>query len=391
MTEATPTPTASDVDQLLPGLPVAKADQYTISILTADSSDKALREVQALMTSVLRVQGVSHLPAVHRVVDTSFLTTAHGPTGLESGDLLVVDQATGRINLLRDGASRPYLDVSSWCSAHLWDTATSSDRSRLYISLSGMRGPTANHVGIAGSSAVLEIDTRTGRLSRAFTAFDPVSGVPYVDRMLDLAGLVVTPDDQRVLACDFNNWQGNGRVIAIDLDSGDVSVLTDGLDQPSTLTVDGPDHVLVANTRQPHGKAGGGEIVRVNVHTGEKEVLANIAGVDASLIGVVRLPDGSFVATMSEGTQEKCVLVRVAADGSDHRVIFHPKPGFLGSGISSDGNSFWVAETLRRRVYQLDFDGNVERHIQVYDEVDENDLEFMFRGFDTIESVKVVP
>lgn len=377
-------------EQPLPGLPVARADQYAVSILTADSSNKALREIEQQVATAIRVDGLSHLPTVHRVVDTSFLVVAHCPTALKRGDLLVCDQGTSRVNLLRDGVSRPYLDVSSWCNAHLWDTAVSADRRRLYVSMSGMRGPTANHVGIAGSSAVLEIDTESGRLTRAFTAFDLMSGVPYADRMLDLAGVVLTPDGQQILGCDFNDWQGNGRVVTIDINSGEVSVLTDGLDQPSTLSVDGPDHVLVANTRQPHGKAGGGQIVRVDIHTGQKEVLASIAGVDASLIGVVRLPDGSFIATMSEGTQEKCVLVRIDADGGRHRVIFHPQPGFLGSGVALDDESVWVAETLRRRVYQVDLDGAVRRHIQVYDDVDENDLQFMFRGFDTLESVKVV-
>ncbi|HEX6292803.1 MAG TPA: hypothetical protein VFZ66_26700 [Herpetosiphonaceae bacterium] len=371
------------------GLPTVQQNQYAISVLTADSSANALSTIQKQIVSAIHVHGLASLPTLHNIVDTLFIVTAHSPTALESGDLLVTDQSSNRIMLVREGQSRPYLDVSSWCNAHLWDTATNSDRSRLYVSMSGMRGPTANHIGVAGTAAVLEIDTTTGNLLRAFTAYDAVSGLPYQDRMLDLAGLVVTPDDKRVLVCDFNNWQGNGKVIAIDLGSGDISILTDGLDQPSTLSVDGPDHVLVANTRQPHGKASGGQIIRVNIHTGEKEEIAEITGVDASLIGVVRLPDGSFAGTMSEGTQEKCVVVHVDSQGN-HRTIWHPQPGFLGSGISSDGSSLWVAETLRSRVYQLNFDGSIKQHFQVYDGIDQNNLEFMFRGFDTLESVKVV-
>lgn len=375
----------------LPGLPRTRANHYSVSVLVADSSSAALSALQKRLVSTLEVLGQAQLPALHETADTSFVVTAHLPTTLTAGDLLVVDQASGRV-LVVDPArgSRPYLEVSSWCRAHLWDTATSSDRSRLYLSLSGMRGPTANHVGVAGSSAVLEIDTATGELTKAFTAFDPDSGVAYTDRMLDLAGLVVTPDDQRVLVCDFNNWQGNGKVISIEIATGAVSVLTDGLDQPSTLSVDGPDHVLVANTRQPHGKASGGQIVRVNIHTGAKEVIADLAGVNASLIGVVRLPDGSFRVSMSEGTQEQCVVAHVDADGSKHRVLWHPKPGFVGSGIGLAGDSLWVAETLRKRVYELGFDGAVRRHLQVYDGGADDEIEFLFRGFDTLESVKVV-
>ncbi|TYB49022.1 hypothetical protein [Actinomadura chibensis] len=372
------------------GLPSVRGAQYAVSVLTADASPGAVKLIQETAISTVQADGKSHLPHLHGTVDTLFTVSVRLPARLQAGDLLVVDQASSRVMVLRDGVARPYLEVSSWCDAHLWDTAVNSDLSRVYLSLSGMRGPNANHVGIAGTSAILEIDTATGRLTKAFTAYDEETGLPYADRMVDLAGLVVTPDDRRVLACDFNNWQGDGKVVAADLETGRVSVLADGLDQPSSLSLDGPDHVLVANTRQPHGKASGGQIVRIGIQDGTKETLADITGVDASLIGVVRLADGSFAAALSEGTQEKCVLVHVPAGGGAPREIWHPRPGFIGSGISTDGHSIWVAETLRRRVYAVTADGSVERHFQVYDAPAEGELEFMFRGFDTLESVRLV-
>jgi len=341
------------------GLPNIQTNQYTISVLTADASSKALTTIQKQIVSAIHVHSLTQLPALHKVVDTMFIVTAHAPTTLKRGDVLAVDQRSNRISLLRDGQSRPYLDISSAYQAHLWDVAVNSDRSRVYVSMSGMRGPTASHVGVAGTSAVLEIDAQSGNLLRAFTAYDEVSGLPYQDQMLDLAGLVITPDDTQVLACDFNNWQGNGKVIAINLQTGTISVLADELDQPSTLSVDGPDHVLVANTRQPHGKASGGQIIRINTRTGTKEIVGEISGVDASLVGVVRLPDGSFAGTMSEGTQEKCMVFHMEAGSSQHRIIWHPQPGFLGSGISVQDDTLWVAETLRGRAYQLDFNGNI--------------------------------
>ena len=380
---------ADDVP-VIRGLPNIQTNQYTISVLTADASSKALTTIQKQIVSAIHVHSLTQLPALHKVVDTMFIVTAHTPTTLKRGDVLAVDQRSNRISLLRDGQSRPYLDISSAYQAHLWDVAVNSDRSRVYVSMSGMRGPTASHVGVAGTSAVLEIDAQSGNLLRAFTAYDEASGLPYQDQMLDLAGLVITPDDTQVLACDFNNWQGNGKVIAINLQTGMISVLADELDQPSTLSVDGPDHVLVANTRQPHGKASGGQIIRINTRTGTKEVVGEISGVDASLVGVVRLPDGSFAGTMSEGTQEKCMVFQLEAGSNQHRIIWHPQPGFLGSGISVQDDTLWVAETLRGRAYQLDFNGNIKQFVQVYAGVDQDNLEFMFRGFDTLESVKVV-
>lgn len=64
----------------------------------------------------------------------------------------------------------------------------------------------------------------------------------------NMVGIVVSPDGGFIYACDFNSWQGNGKVIAIDRKTREVSVLADGLDQPSTLSLDGPYHLLVANT-----------------------------------------------------------------------------------------------------------------------------------------------
>lgn len=340
-------------------------------------------------TSVMSVRARSYMPVEHPTVDELFTVRALAPLELQPGDLLVTDQANGRVVRVRGDVAVPCLDVSSWCNAHLWDTAVSADRQRLYLSVSGMRGPVANHIGIEGSSAVLEVDTASGRLTRAFTAFRSQVGLPYTDRMVDLAGITLTADGRTVLGCDFNKWQGNGKVVGIDLDSGEVTIVADGLDQPSSLAIDGPDHVLVANTAQPHGQASGGQVVRVNLRTGERAVVAEITGVAASLIGVGRLDDGTYVGTMSEGTQDSCVLVRFDADGS-HRVIWHPDPGFLGSGIAVDGDGVWVAETVRARVYRLDGSGREERYAQVYERTNGAEMHKMIRGFDSLESVTLV-
>lgn len=363
---------------------------YSVSILTLDSSESGIRELQQHMMSTLETHGLAYLPSLHRTVDTNYLVVAHMPTTLQPGDLLVTDQATFSVKLVRDGVARPYLDLSSWCKAHVWSTAVSPDRKHVYVSMSGMRGPVANMVGIEGTSAILEIDTETGKLTRAFTAYRGGLGFPYSDMFIDIAGIVVSPDGGFIYACDFNNWQGNGKVIAIDRRTREVSVLTDGLDQPSTLSLDGPYHLLVANTRQPHGKASGGQVIRIDTRSGQKSLIADISGIDASLIGVVRLNSGELIGTMSEGTQDQCVVIRIAEDGSEWKRIWHPEPGFIGSGIYSDGEHVWVAETLRARVYELDPDGNPVKFHQIHDDVDLMSPNKMIRGFDSLEAVTVV-
>jgi len=387
MSEAqAPTVAPDDV----PGLPQQRLVLHEVAVLTGEQARAGGEGTTEQVVSALEVRGLCHLPTTRQTVDTAFRVTAHLPTELAPGDLLVTDAANARIVLVRDGVSRRYLDIWSWCDAHVWDVALTGDRQRLYISVSGMRAPALDHTGIPGSSAILEVDTTKGRLLRVIESIDRDSGLPYPDRMLDIAGIAVTADGRRLLMADFNNWQGDGKVLALDLATEELSVVADGLDQPSTVTLDGPDHVLVANTRQPHGKAGGGQVVRLAIGGGEREVLADVRGVPASLIGVARLDNGALLGTMSEGTQEQCVVVQLEQGSSEPRVLWHPKPGFLGSGITAQGDTLWVAETLRRRAYQLEADGSVRRHVQVYEEGDEDDLRFFFRGFDTLESVRVV-
>jgi DNA-binding beta-propeller fold protein YncE len=363
---------------------------YSISVLTLDSSESGLRELQEYMTSTLETRGLAYLPTLHRTSETNYVVVSHLPSTLQRGDLLVTDQATFSVKLVRDGVARPYLDLSSWCNAHVWSTAVSPDYRHVYVSMSGMRGPISDKVGLPGTSAVLEIDTETGKLTRAITGFRGGVGMPYDDKFIDLAGIVVSPDGRYVYGCDFNNWQGNGKVVSVDLETGAIDVVTDGLDQPSTLSLDGPYHLLVANTRQPHGKASGGQVIRVDTRSGAKTQVAEVTGVDASLIGVVRLESGAFVASMSEGTQDLCFVAKIEPDGQTWRRIWHPEPGFIGSGIFSDGKHIWVAETLRARVYELDADGNPVRFHQIHDNVDLANPSKMIRGFDSLEAVTVL-
>ncbi|GAA1239340.1 hypothetical protein GCM10009676_24980 [Prauserella halophila] len=363
---------------------------YSVSVLTLDSSESGIRELQEHMTSTLETHGLAYLPSLHRTVDTNYVVVAHLPTELRPDDILVTDQATFSVKLVRDGVSRPYLDLSSWCKAHVWSTAVAPDRKHVYVSMSGMRGPIANMVGVEGSSAVLEVDTETGKLTRAFTAFRGGLGHPYTDMFIDIAGIVVSPDGQFIYTCDFNGWQGNGKVIAIDRSTGVPSVLVDGLDQPSTLSLDGPYHLLVANTRQPGGQASGGQVVRIDTRSGASTVVTDIVDVEASLIGVVRLDSGDLMATMSEGTQDQCFVIRINGETGEWRRVWHPEPGFIGSGIHSDGKVVWVAETLRARVYAITPDGDPVRFHQIHDDVDLADPKKMIRGFDSLEAVTVV-
>jgi hypothetical protein len=310
------------------------------------------------------------------------------PTRLQRGDLLITDQFHSRVLLSRDGVAAPLVEVSTWDNAHLWDAIASKDRQRVYISLSGMRAPTIDYVGIEGTGMVLEIEPAAGQLRRVFTAFDPATRTPYLDKMIDPSGMLLLPDQQTLLISDFFGWQGNGKILALNLNDGSVSVLASGLDAPVGINPDGPDHVLVGNARMPGGGEFGGQVVRVNIHTGDAEVLYAYDE-NPALISAARLADGTLIAVRTEWPrQQHSVLFSIDALGFA-TPLYHPQPGFLGSGISVDSDGVWIAESVRRQIVKVAPDGSI-LNIVTLDPSALDNVQPIRRAFDTIESVRVV-
>jgi hypothetical protein len=313
------------------------------------------------------------------------------PVRLQKGDLLVTDQFNSKVRLVRDGREQPFVDVGTWSKSHLWDAIASTDHKRVYVSLSGIRGPVIDYVGIRGLGAVLEIDPERGELLRTFTSIHPKTGHPYTDRMIDPAGMVLLDEEKALLVNDFNGFKSAGKVLRIDLASGDISVFADGLAEPAGMTRDGRDHVLIANARMPQGAELGGQIVRLNVHSGEKEVLYDMYSSTGALIGAARFSDGKVYATLSDWpAQQTSAFFRV--EGVDRATqLYQPKPGFLSAGVATDADGVWIAESVRRRLYKIAPDGKVLATVAVEGgPADEARPPLLERAFDTLESVKTV-
>lgn len=313
------------------------------------------------------------------------------PMKLQQGDLLVTDQFKSKVRLVRDGASRPFVEVDTWSKSHLWDAIATPDRKRVYVSLSGIRGPVIDYVGIRGIGAVLEIDPEAGELKRTFTSLDPQTGHPFAHKMVDPAGMVVLPQQNTLLVNDFFGFKSSGKILKIDLLSGDIDVFADGFLEPSGMTPDGPDHVLIGNARMPGGAELGGEIVRLNVRTGEREVLHNLHSSTGALIGAARFSDGKVYATLSDWpAQQTSMFFRV--DGLNERTqLFQPRPGFLSAGVAIDRDGMWIGESVRRRLYKIAPDGSVLQTVQVEGgPTNEANPPLLERAFDTLESVKYV-
>ena len=313
------------------------------------------------------------------------------PVKLQQGDLLVTDQFKSKVRLVRKGASRPFVEVDTWSKSHLWDAVTTPDRKRVYVSLSGIRGPVIDYVGIRGIGAVLEIDPEAGELKRTFTSLDPKTGHPFAHKMVDPSGMVVLPGENALLVNDFFGFKSSGKILKIDLLSGDIKVFAEGFLEPSGMTPDGPDHVLIGNARMPSGAELGGQIVRLNVRTGEREVLHNIDSTTGALIGAARFSDGKVYGTLSDWpAQQTSMFFRV--DGPNERTqLFQPRPGFLSAGVAADRDGMWIGESVRRRLYKVAPDGRVLETVQVEGgPASEVNPPLLERAFDTLESVKYV-
>jgi hypothetical protein len=311
------------------------------------------------------------------------------PTKLLKGDLLVTDQYISKIHIIRNGKAKPFIDIDSWSTSHLWDVAVNAKRNRVYISMSGIRGPQLDFVGIRGVAGVVEVNTDTGKVERVFSSIDPVSKWPYADMMVDPAGLVILPDQKTLLVNDFNGFKSDGKILAIDLETGKISVFATGLMEPAGLNMDGPDHVLIGNARMPGGAELGGQIVRMNIHTKQKEVLHEIESKTGALIGATRLEDGTLVATLSDWPAQQESKVFKVSSLRESVELYQPKPGFVSSGITADGDGFWVGESLRRQLVKISPKGTVLQRVALNTRP-ENNPPLIERAFDTIESVKII-
>lgn len=311
------------------------------------------------------------------------------PTKLLKGDLLLTDQYASRIHLVRDGKLIPFINVASWSTSHLWDTVVNAKRDRIYVSMSGIRGPKLDFVGIRGVAGIIEINPETGDVTRVFSSIDPVSKWPYNEMMIDPAGMVVLPDQKTLLVNDFNGFKSNGKILAVDLESGKIEVFATGFMEPAGLNLDGPDHVLVGNARMPGGLELGGQIVRLNIHNKSREVLHEIESKTGALIGATRLADGTIIGSLSDWPAQQTSKVFKVTGPRESVELYQPKPGFLSSGITADGDGFWVGESNRRHLVKVGADGSILQRVKLGRRPESNPP-LLERAFDTLESVKIV-
>jgi hypothetical protein len=339
-------------------------------------------------------------PAAEQCIDHGRVAPVIGPAidlhvtprRLERGDMLLTDQYNAKVYLVRNKQVLPFVDVRTWGRSHLWDAIASHDRKRIYVSMSGLRGPSLDYVGIKGIASIIEVDAETGKLLRTFSSTNE-EGWPNHKAFIDPTGLVLTSDNKYLLANDFIGFAHKGMVLRFDLGSGEMKVLASGLMEPSGLSPDGPDHVLIGNARMPGGAELGGQIVRMNVHNSEQEVLFNVNLTTGAMIGAARLTDGTLVGTISDWPdQKRSTVIRV--DGPDKFTpLLSPSLAFFSAQVAPDlHEGFWVAESVGRTLYHLNTKGDVLETVRV-DECAADyrgPTEPLVRAFDTLESIRLV-
>lgn len=301
------------------------------------------------------------------------------PVALRRGDLLVTDQANTQIVHVHDGVATPVVAVRSWSHSYVFDAVASPDRSRLYVSMTGLNVPGDRYYfGIRGVGRVLEIDTATGRLVRMFSSHD----------LVDPAGLVVSPDGRTLYVSDFNSFHGNGKVHAVDLASGEMRLVSKGdlLVTPVGMNADGPHHVVVGSAHMPEVRAPGGRLVRVDLRDGSQSLVHAHPEVLGEVIAALPLPAGGYAAVRSEWPQQQQSAVFVTA-GEGYRDLYNPRPGFMSSGIAWDRDGIWVGESTRRQAQKIGLDGTVLQTVNIGSDGAAKPLK---RAADTLESVRVV-
>lgn len=315
------------------------------------------------------------------------------PRTLRTGDFLLTDQYNARVYLVRDRKILPFIDVDTWGRSHVWDAIATPDRKTVYLSMSGLRGPTLDYVGVKGLALIVELDPRSGKVLRSFSSVND-KGWPHHQEFIDTTGMVLTSDGKRLLVNDFIGFAHRGMILEFDLTKdGEVSVFRDGLMEPAGLSADGPDHVLVGNARMPGGSELGGQVVRVNVNTGTKEVLFNVNRTTGALIGAIRLADGTLVGSISDWPDQlKSEVIRI--DGkTKHKTLIQPDLAFFSAQMAPDPEEgFWVAESVSRTLLHMNTDGKVLERINVDDceAAPRAATQPLGRAFDTLESIRLV-
>lgn len=339
-----------------------------------------------------RVLGtVAGSPATGRqaTIDEPFVVDMAGMT-LRRDDLLVTNQRDSNVLLIRDGRASTLLEMHTLNNAYLWDTVASKDRSRLYVSASGVRTPVVGQVGVRGSGAIIEIDVARGEITRVFTSRR---------HLTDPSGLVLSPDESVLYVADYNDFGKVGRISTVDLASGDVGLLSEGrlLRESTGISLDGDSHLLIGNANMPEGGYAGGSIVRIEIATGSQEMLHDQSDEDVpsapSLIGAVRLASGEIVGARSEWPrQATSSIFKVTGPGpQDFENLYDPTPGFFGGGIAvtDSRDAFWVTESVRWEVLKIAADGRILERVQLDPQKSAEALPLP-GAFETLESVKLV-
>lgn len=302
------------------------------------------------------------------------------PVVLEAGDLLVTDQANGSVLHVRDGQPQPLLQARSWSHSFLFDAIASRRRERLWVSLTGLNVPgDSYYFGVRGVGRVIEIDTRSGRLTRVFASPD----------LIDPAGLALSADEEHLFAADFNSFGTDGKLHRIDLRDGEITVITHGehLTTPVGLSPDGPDHVVLGVAQMPEVGPDGGRLVRVDLRTGTQTVVHEHPKGMGELIGALSLPNGAYASVRSEWPQQEQTALFLTTGGSEYWELHHPRPGFMSSGLAWSGQGIWVGESTRREIRHISLDGALLARIALPGERDGDKLK---RASKTLESVRLV-
>jgi hypothetical protein len=282
------------------------------------------------------------------------------PTTLHSGDLIIVDQRNQSILQVRGSTSTVIATIETWSKSLLFGAVGSAKTNTLWVSADGMVLPDGTvYYGLRGISRIIQVNLATGRAERVFAA----------PNLVDPTGLLLDESTGVLYIADFNSFGNSGRVSRLDLSSGDVVVISEGkhLATPVGINWAGPDKVVVGSGLMPevNNGASGGRIVEVDLRTGEQTLVHQHVTHHGVVIGAVKLPGGTFMATRSDWPDQARTAVFATTGGDGFQLLFQPQPGFLGSGMAPTATGAWVTESTQRQLLHITPTGEVTAKVDL--------------------------